>query len=444
LDATTLPVSLRANDQSRARSAAGPDGWLVTWRESWFPDSRLYARRLAWDGTPVGDLLQLSAVDQWPYGDPLVAGSSSGWLVVWQGELATLMSRRISATGELGEPLRLGGAVSYQVVRGPSDWLLTWVRGPHAGRGTVVARRFDFSGTPIDANPIEISEDDEATSVDVDPRGSGYVVSWVGVDGGLYARDVNFAAEPVNERIVILPPSSRTLGARLAFSEGSGWLLSFGEQRGEQWEFRPLLPDAAVQSWDHPIYSLDVTGVSGQGLVAWSDADSGRLRVALAPAGAGYVELARPPFSTGTTEAALSPESSRSTLMTFAQTSPINGMPTGRLSSSVLRLSPADAGPPGDTDGAVVDASLEAGEDGPDSAVDAGSKTDASSDARHDASKPGSDDPGDDGCSCRVTPSQERGYSLAWILSAFAWLARSKLRRRNERCRASFLRFGPG
>jgi hypothetical protein len=215
----------------------------------------------------------------------------------------------------------------------------------------------------------------------------------------------------------------------MAFSEGSGWLLSFGEQL----EFRPLLADAAAQSFEHLIYSFDVTGVSGQGLVVWNDSEQGRLRVALAQAGEGYVELARPPFSTGTTEAALSPESSRGTLMTFVQTSPINGMQTGRLSSSVLRLSPTDAGLPGDADAAVVDASIEAGEDGSHSAVDGGSKSDASSDARHDAStRGGSDDPGDDGCSCRVTTSQERGYSLAWISSAFAWLARSKLRRRKS------------
>ena len=220
--------------------------------------SDIYGRRVAADGTLIGEDFAISAAlaDQ---EDPAIVSTGTGYLVVWV-DSRTLYPRgmdiygqRVSATGELvGNPFRVCGAGALGFDQAPaiawdgSETLVVW-----SDNRNETERNYDIYGRRVSADGVPQGADfrisgTNAVADEYDPavawNGTGYLVVWEdlrdeldrGVD--VRGRRVSAAGAPEGKDFRISGTSATADDVAPAVASGSGNFLVV-------WQDSRLLPD---------------------------------------------------------------------------------------------------------------------------------------------------------------------------------------------------------
>ena len=111
--------------------AAGPDAFLVAWREVTDWQTRILAKRVLADGTvldpePVIVSDEGRAIEH--YGETAVAWDGSGFLVVWHSNADEIRARRVGRNGVLGSAVTVSSANGNRDRRTPA---VVWSGGSH-------------------------------------------------------------------------------------------------------------------------------------------------------------------------------------------------------------------------------------------------------------------------------------------------------------------------
>lgn len=176
LDPAGIALAAPSTSNSiRPDVAWGGTSFLVVWLDLYSPD-QIEATRVAPDGTrldPSGIPLALVI------GTPRVASDGSGWMVVWEDEIADVArGTRIDSAGTVLDPSWITFATAAQlpaVAGGPSGYLVAWTT--DAGHDSVATRVAD-DGTILDPAGIVLGDGKHLGRIAVAFNGIDYVAAW--------------------------------------------------------------------------------------------------------------------------------------------------------------------------------------------------------------------------------------------------------------------------
>lgn len=281
--------------------AAGSDSALVVWADERNGDFDIYGTRVLADGTPLdpdGIAIATAAGDQVT---PEVAYGQSGYLVVWKDDRAgknAIYAARVSEAGEVLDPGGLavatrGGSTQLpDVASAGGDFLVVW-EGPCAATGCVhgvSAARISATGElgeTIRVSPPGTPSYTPTVAADSD----GYFVLWADIRSGahdLYGRFVTPAGELDGPEVAISNAPGNQVAPALA-SDGAGFLAVWQDTRAGVFqtyaaritaEGESRDPDG-IQISDRAIWLDGPSAAASNGdyLVAWTEARTGLIYV---------------------------------------------------------------------------------------------------------------------------------------------------------------------
>ncbi len=173
------PVALGAPFQTEAALAVAPDGYLLVYRSDTSGDTRIMARALTVDGSPVAtDAVVLASGD---VDDPRAAYSEGKYLVAWNAA-GEVQARRLMADGTPidAEPVMVlaghdADVAGYSGGDPGGIFLVTAASGSGAASRTIAAR-VAGDGTLLDATPFVLAGDHAFF-----PRAIQHGVNWLAV-----------------------------------------------------------------------------------------------------------------------------------------------------------------------------------------------------------------------------------------------------------------------
>ncbi len=185
--------------------AADETGFVLAWAISGQDgdSSGVFARRFGSTGSPIASEFQVNSRTSGAQGNPSVAMSGGGFVVVWQspGDLFDrgIFGQRFSSTGaRQAQEFRVNdyveGDQNYpSVAMDPQGFVVVWQsEGQDGDAGGIFGRRFDSQGFIL-AEDFQVNEvtSNLQQKPSVAKDSSGFVVVWDGIDGiatGVFAR----------------------------------------------------------------------------------------------------------------------------------------------------------------------------------------------------------------------------------------------------------------
>lgn len=262
LDSPVL-VSQEGRNQTRPTVAWNGQAWLVVWereRPDWYFFDDVVAARVAADGS----VLDAEPIPLWldcnsgctAASRPSVASNGDEWLVVWESYqdgsfLPTLEGVRLAADGTVLDPtpvvlqqhtVAAFGPRQPRAIWAADEYLLAW---NEAAPGEIRFRRLDADLTPIDAQPIHVSNDaGDPAGVRLATDGSSFLL----VTPSRKAYRITHGGQ-------VLDP------AGIGFDTGFGWQPSGPDVAWDGLEWVVAFstnPDAQVQT-DADLYMLRIS-----------------------------------------------------------------------------------------------------------------------------------------------------------------------------------------
>jgi hypothetical protein len=217
----------------------GSGGFVVVYGANDGSGTGIFAQRLATPPQPIGPERKVDASTSLVLGPlPRVAEDSKGrFVVVWtevHGQYdSDVVARRFDARGNAtGAPFRVNSTTDYHagpdVAAQPGDgFVVAWSVFDNAyGTGNVLARRYDASGNPLSSEQRVNAGGGLNGGASVASSGTGgYVVAWVGPDGGsngIFARRFSSAGTPLGSDLAVNTTTTGLQGAPSVASDGAG------------------------------------------------------------------------------------------------------------------------------------------------------------------------------------------------------------------------------
>ncbi len=283
---SVVQLALGAAAQETVALASSPVGSLVVWteRRSDAETGLLMAARVASDGTPAGEPVQLATdVPSTPAG---VAYTGAGYLVVWsraEGNGSAVFSRFVAPDGTLGDTIRLGAGYSPSVAASANLALVVF----DTGGAALALLRLNPRGTLLDSAPLPFVAGNYGDLPHVASNGSDFLVVWsVGSDHWLFgtrdAIDVLSARVRENGSVdaVALPIATgpQNQSVPVAASDGRDYVVAYliGYQPQKQVAFKRVLREGALAEGSSADEGKKFT-------------DPGAVRVALSFTGDSYI-----------------------------------------------------------------------------------------------------------------------------------------------------------
>lgn len=243
LEPRELAVGVGPTSGGSPAVAWGGDAFLVVWDEESGGGREIRARRVAADGSLLGDTLVVAGGSGWR-SRPAVAWAGGSWLVVWEDTGTSgwyeVRGRRVGADGAVaGGTIAItagGGNRRAPAVAGGAEFLVVWescpdycaVWGARIGVDGVVK---DLAGIPI--SPAAVAQSAPAVASD----GTDYLVVWQDYDQMTYTADVRGAR--VSAAGVVLDAAGFDVAAPAGdqiqptvVAGGGGYLVAWQDWRG--------------------------------------------------------------------------------------------------------------------------------------------------------------------------------------------------------------------
>ena len=286
--------------------------FLVAWREMSNFRTRIAARRIAADGTFLGEQVPIADENNFLYfGKTAIASDGDVFLIVWDSPNGEIHGRRVRANGEFldSQPFAISRHPAAEarergnpaVVWTGSEFLVAWSEhevyysAPPAGRTTIRGARVTVDGTVIDSGESKtfFSDRGHGTGVDVAAGAGGMMLvasfsSWIDLDiHNIVALPLDLtgnatASEPTRLDVT---PARAQLGPATVAAVGDTFYALWTEDQGATSRVRGTqLSDRAeiIDRFDNggdPAYSPAATTAGDEVLIVQSQEDTRQAKV---------------------------------------------------------------------------------------------------------------------------------------------------------------------